>query len=98
MQDILPHNVLYTKKHGFGVPVALWFFAGPRLESLVSDILTDSRTRQRGYFRPAFLDHLLKLHRGKDAHFYRRDSLDLVALELWHRQHLERSVETVCAD
>jgi len=21
--------------------------------------LTDSRTRQRGYFRPAFLDHLL---------------------------------------
>ncbi len=98
MKDILPHNVLYKKKHGFGVPVALWFLQDPRLESLVSDVLTDSRTRQRGYFRPAFLDHLLKLHRGKDAHFYGEILWYLVALELWHRQHLERSLESVCAD
>src|SRR5713226_8336919 len=98
MREILPHNVLYKKKHGFGVPVALWFLQDPRLESLVSDVLTDSRTRQRGYFRPAFLDHLLKLHRGKDAHFYGEILWYLVALELWHRQHLERSLESVCAD
>lgn len=98
MKGILPHNVLYKKKHGFGVPVALWFLQDPRLESLVSDVLTDSRTRQRGYFRPAFLEHLLKLHRGKDAHFYGEIIWYLVALELWHRQHLERSLESVCAD
>ena len=97
MKEILPHNVLYKKKHGFGVPVALWFLQDPRLESLVADVLTDSRTRQRGYFRPAFLDHLLKLHRGKDAHFYGEILWYLVALELWHRQHLERSLESVCA-
>jgi asparagine synthase (glutamine-hydrolysing) len=98
MEEILPRNVLYKKKHGFGVPVALWFLQDPRLESLVSDVLTDSRTRQRGYFRPAFLDHLLKLHRGKDTHFYGEILWYLVALELWHRQHLERSLESVCAD
>jgi asparagine synthase (glutamine-hydrolysing) len=98
MKDILPHNVLYKKKHGFGVPVALWFLQDPRLEALVADVLTDSRTRQRGYFRPAFLDHLLHLHRGKDAHFYGEILWYLVALELWHRQHLERSLESVCAD
>jgi asparagine synthase (glutamine-hydrolysing) len=98
MKDILPQNVLYKKKHGFGVPVALWFLQDPRLGSLVSDVLTDSRTRQRGYFRPTFLDHLLQLHRGKDAHFYGEILWYLVALELWHRQHLERSMESVCAD
>jgi asparagine synthase (glutamine-hydrolysing) len=98
MKDILPHNILYKKKHGFGVPVALWFLQDPRLEALVADVLTDSRTRQRGYFRPAFLDHLLHLHRGKDAHFYGEILWYLVALELWHRQHLERSLESVCAD
>jgi len=98
MKEILPHNVLYKKKHGFGVPVALWFLQDPQLETLVADVLTDSRTRQRGYFRPAFLDHLLKLHRGKDAHFYGEILWYLVALELWHRQHLERSVESFCAD
>ena len=98
MKEILPHDVLYKKKHGFGVPVALWFLQDPRLETLVADVLTDSRTRQRGYFRPAFLDHLLQLHRGKDAHFYGEILWYLVALELWHRQHLERSLESVCAD
>lgn len=98
MKEILPHNVLYKKKHGFGVPVALWFLQDPRLEALVSDVLTDPRTRQRGYFRPSFLDHLLKLHRGKDAHFYGEILWYLVALELWHRQHLEKSLESVCAD
>lgn len=98
MKEILPHDVLYKKKHGFGVPVALWFLQDPRLGTLVSDVLTDRRTRQRGYFRPAFLDHLLKLHRGKDAHFYGEMLWYLVALELWHRQHLERAVESVCAE
>jgi asparagine synthase (glutamine-hydrolysing) len=98
MKEILPHDVLYKKKHGFGVPVALWFLQDSRLETLVSDILTDPRTRQRGYFRPAFLDHLLKLHRGKDAHFYGEMLWYVVALELWHRHHLERSLERACAD
>jgi asparagine synthase (glutamine-hydrolysing) len=98
MKGILPDTILYKKKHGFGVPVALWFLQDPRLQTLVSDILTDSRTRQRGYFRPAFLDRLLELHRGKDAHFYGEIIWYLVALELWHRQHLERTVESVCAD
>jgi len=98
MKEILPHNVLYKRKHGFGVPVALWFLQDARLETLVSDVLTDSKTRQRGYFRPAFLDNLLKLHRGKDAHFYGEILWYLVALELWHRQHFERSLESVCAD
>jgi asparagine synthase (glutamine-hydrolysing) len=97
MKDILPQNVLYKKKHGFGVPVSLWFLQDPRLGALVEDVLTDSRTRQRGYFRPAFFDRLLHLHRGDDAHYYGELVWYLVALELWHRQHLERSLENVCA-
>jgi asparagine synthase (glutamine-hydrolysing) len=98
MKGILPQNILHKKKHGFGVPVALWFLQDQRLETLVKDVLTDSRTRQRGYFRPAFYDHLLQLHRGNDAHYYGEVVWYLVALELWHRQHLERSLESVCAD
>jgi asparagine synthase (glutamine-hydrolysing) len=97
MKEILPHSVLHKKKHGFGVPVALWFLQDPRLQTLVSDVLTDSRTRQRGYFRASFLDQLLRLHRGKDAHYYGELLWYLVALELWHRQHLEKSLESVYA-
>ena len=98
MKEILPHNVLYKKKHGFGVPVALWFLQDPRLAALVKDVLNDARTRQRGYFRPAFYDHLLHLHQGPDAHYYGEIVWYLVALELWHRQHFERFRERVCVD
>jgi asparagine synthase (glutamine-hydrolysing) len=98
MKDILPHKVLRKKKHGFGVPVALWFLRDPRLNTYLTDVLSDARTRQRGYFRPAFLDRLLRLHRGKDAHFYGETLWYLLVLELWHREHLERARERVCAD
>ena len=48
MRGILPDEVLTKKKHGFGVPVGMWFFQDQRLKSMVRDVLSDSRTRQRG--------------------------------------------------
>lgn len=89
MQGILPDRVLYKKKHGFGVPLGLWFLRDPQLNSLAQEILRDPRTRQRGYFRPEFLEKLTDLHRQEDAAFYGEALWYLVVLELWHREHLE---------
>ena len=58
MKGILPEKVLYKTKHGFGVPLALWFLQEPKLNSLMQDVLHDPRTRQRGYFRPEFFDQV----------------------------------------
>jgi asparagine synthase (glutamine-hydrolysing) len=96
MKGILPQKVLYKKKHGFGVPLSLWFLQDARFGSLATDLLNDARTRQRGYFQPAILDRLLELCRSKDARFYGEILWYVVALELWHRQHLELSQETAC--
>jgi asparagine synthase (glutamine-hydrolysing) len=98
MKDILPQSVLYKKKHGFGVPVALWFSQDSRLEELVNDVLRDTKTIQRGYFRPSFIERLLTLSRGIDAHFYGEFLWYLVALELWHRKHHEVQMENVLAN
>jgi len=91
MTGILPERVLYKTKHGFGVPLSLWLLQDPELSSLVQDVLRDSRTRQRGYFRPEFIDRLSNLHRTDHALFYGEAVWYLLALELWHRQHLECS-------
>jgi len=84
---------LHKNKHGFGVPLALWFLQDKRLNSLMQDVLRDSRTRQRGYFRPEFFDRLSQLHGSGPTAYYGEVVWYLVALELWHREHLEKSRE-----
>jgi asparagine synthase (glutamine-hydrolysing) len=91
MSGILPHCVLKKKKHGFAVPLAFWLLQDRRLDRLVRDVLTDPRTRQRGYFCPSFLDQLMQLHRGENPRDYGEAIWHLVALELWHRHHAARS-------
>lgn len=89
MQSILPQEILYKKKHGFGVPVSRWLLQDPQLNGLMKDLLGDARTRQRGYFRPAFVDKVLRLHREDHVGFYGEVVWYLLALELWHRHHFD---------
>ncbi len=96
MQGILPEHVLNKKKHGFGVPLSQWFLQDAQLRTLLEDVLFDSRTRQRGYFRPAFLDRLAQLHREDHTAYYGEAIWYVVALELWHRQHLESWKASFC--
>jgi asparagine synthase (glutamine-hydrolysing) len=96
MKDILPPEILKKQKHGFGVPVALWFLQEPKLKALMMDVLTDSRTKQRGYFRPGFVDQVMRQHREVDAKNYGELIWYLLILELWHREHLEIKTGTAC--
>jgi asparagine synthase (glutamine-hydrolysing) len=96
MKNILPARVLYKKKHGFGVPLAEWLLREPGMKELVQDLMRDSKTRQRGYFRPEFFDRLADLHVCQ-PNYYGEIVWYLLALELWHRRHLERSREAVYA-
>lgn len=99
MRGILPEQVLFKKKHGFGVPIGNWFLQDAGLRSLAQDVLNDSRTRQRGYFRAGFYDQVLDLHRRDHAAFYGEVIWYFVALELWHRQHLDNvTVRSARAD
>ena len=94
MQDILPREVLYKKKHGFGVPLGRWLLEDRQLNELVQDVLRDTRTRQRGYFQPAFYDRILHLHREENSGLYGEVVWYLLALELWHRQHFDATAGT----
>jgi asparagine synthase (glutamine-hydrolysing) len=94
MERILPQKVLYKKKHGFGVPMAFWLLRHPRLQRLTEDVLLDSRTRQRGYFAPGFIEKLFKLCRTEHAGYYGEIVWYLLTLELWHREHFEHRAAT----
>ncbi len=96
MKDILPEKILHKKKHGFGVPLAQWLLQNKRMQELMGDLLHDTQTHQRGYFRRGFVERLITLHK-QQPNYYGEIVWYLLALELWHRQHLDRSREAVHA-
>jgi len=85
-RGLLPEGILDRKKQGFGVPLGVWFRGG--LTDVFSDVLSAPRTRQRGYFNPAFVDRIVGEHLTR-----RRDHTlrlwQLLVFELWHRHYLD---------
>jgi asparagine synthase (glutamine-hydrolysing) len=87
-RDLLPAAIQKRPKMGFGVPLDSWFRG--ELASYLQDTLLDSRTLDRGYFRPDAVRQLVKDHLAR-----RWDhSIRLWALlffEMWHRMYLDEA-------
>jgi asparagine synthase (glutamine-hydrolysing) len=82
IKDLIPAEVIDRPKQGFGVPLQEWI--NRQLRERIRDTLTDTRTRQRGYVSPRYVDVLLDEHeRGRRDHSMALWSL--LMLELWHR-------------
>jgi asparagine synthase (glutamine-hydrolysing) len=87
--NVLPNEILTRPKMGFGVPLARWF--RDELRELPSDILLDRRALDRGYFRRAEIECLIREHQTAVADHSLRLWV-LVQLEMWHREVLEAAV------
>ncbi|MDR2114948.1 MAG: asparagine synthase (glutamine-hydrolyzing) [Planctomycetaceae bacterium] len=69
-RNLLPSDIEHRRKMGFGVPVDHWF--RKPLREMVQDVLLDSKTKQRGFFEPKFVEQLLKDHfANRFDHAYR---------------------------
>ena len=77
-------DLIHRRKQGFGIPLGKWL-RGP-LREMVTDLLTDSTARGRGYFEPKGVQHIIDQHMSgidRSSHLYA-----LLMLELWHREVL----------
>lgn len=88
-RNLLPAEIVKKKKHGFGVPVALWMKSDPRMRELAWDTLLSARARDRGYFRPAFIRDLLHRHETEEGTYHGDILWTFLMLELWHRQAVD---------
>ncbi|WP_296750866.1 asparagine synthase C-terminal domain-containing protein [Thiobacillus sp.] len=68
LRDLLPEQIINKSKHGFGLPFGVWSTQYAPLGELVGDSLSDFK--QRGWIRPAYLDHMLAMQRGPHASYY----------------------------
>ena len=84
--DLLPREVMYRRKMGFGVPVGEWM--RNELRPLVHDTVLSHRSFERGYFQRAGVEQLAKEHLdGKTDHSYQLWAL--LCLEMWHREFVD---------
>ena len=87
LEEILPHDLLYNRKRGFGAPVREWFREG--LGSWFDSHLLNSPMRKRNFLDYAYVDHLLDEHRRgqKDWGFH---LWALLNLSLWYERWIDR--------
>ena len=89
VKGLLPAGILDRKKQGFGVPLDVWFRGG--LTDMFNDVLGSARTRQRGFFEPAFVARLVQDHlAGRRDHTLRL--WQLLVFELWQRHYVDAPV------
>ena len=86
MEAVVPREILYREKQGFGVPINEWI--NSQLKDRIHGILSEKRTEERGYFEPRYIKVLLNEHAAN-----RRDHSHalwiLWMLELWHRRYVD---------
>ncbi|HEV8435560.1 MAG TPA: asparagine synthase C-terminal domain-containing protein, partial [Thermoanaerobaculia bacterium] len=89
MEGILPHDVIWRGKAGFGAPIRNWLHG--ELKPLIDDLLSETSLRQRGYFDPAIIARMREDDRtGTADHAYRLWAL--MTLEIWMRTFVDRRV------
>ncbi len=86
LEEILPHDLLYERKRGFGAPVREWFRGG--LGVWVDEHLMNSTMRRRELLDYGFVSRMLEEHRRrtKDWGFH---LWALLNLSLWYERWID---------
>src|SRR5258706_4890859 len=71
LEKLLPPEVVWRKKAGFGAPIRSWLRGA--LRPLVDDLLSEETIRNRGLFRPPEVGCIV------DANLVRSDGFNLLA-------------------
>jgi len=89
VEPYLPHEVIYRKKMGFGVPTDHWF--RNELKEMAYDTLLSQRAIERGYFNRAYIQSMLDRHQAGENWQYH--IWNLLMLEMWHLMFIDRVIE-----
>jgi asparagine synthase (glutamine-hydrolysing) len=94
-EKFLPHNIVHRPKMGFPVPFGSWLKEDSA--GMVSEILLDKRTMDRGYFNVSYIEKLLKSHQNGERD-YQSQIWMLLNFELWHRVFIDEATRSYPSD
>jgi len=84
LRGLVPDEVMFRPKMGFGIPIDVWFRC--ELKDYAYDLLLSEQAMSRGIFKKEAIKGLLDEHNNtKISHAYRIWAL--ITLELWFREY-----------
>ena len=86
MEPLLPAEVVWRKKAGFGAPVHSWIRG--KLQVMIKDYLSPARIRQQGIFDADYIDGLLR-DEFSNAEYLSNHIWQLFTFQLWHERFIE---------
>ena len=86
IRNIVPHENIYRKKMGFGLPVGQWFRND--LRDFLKNTLLSATALKRGYFKAGSVEKIVNEHLSKRGDFSFQ-LWALLMLELWHRRFID---------
>jgi len=82
MERLLPREVIYRRKAGFGLPVRSWL--RNELQEMMSDLLSPERIRQRGILDPKTVARFVRENESGERD-YTLQLWALLTLEVWQQ-------------
>ncbi len=87
-EGIIPHNIIYRRKQGFGAPVSEWFRQPEKLGNSLEDVLQNGAIWKRDFFNQAHIQKMAQEHFGGERD-YGFMLWNLYNLGLWYDYWIE---------
>lgn len=85
LENILPHDIIYRPKKGFGIPLALWL--KNELKDQLLRHLDPQKIKKEGIFNPGTIQQLVQQHLSGRRN-NRKQLFSLLMFELWRDKYL----------
>jgi asparagine synthase (glutamine-hydrolysing) len=86
LRGLLPDEILYRKKRGFGAPMGAWL--KQELAPLMKSVLSQDSVKRRGWFQWDSIAQTIAMHES-NREDHTDHLLSLMNLELWCRMYLD---------
>jgi len=89
VEGIIPNEIIYRKKKGFGAPVSQWLKENEKVKEILLKIIFNSKIKKLNIFDYNYVDELIKDHlKGRHDNSFK--IWNLVTLSLWYDNWIEQ--------
>lgn len=84
----LPKQIINRRKMGFAIPIDIWLWQKNKFSSMIYEVLSDKRTKNRGFFNSNVVKKMFHEHQNL-IRLHGHRIWTLFMFEMWHRNFMD---------